>query len=237
VLGHISEEEKGCLLGMWYDVLFRIARLLHRTWERSNINRRSMVVRKGNDSSTWNVTAGAWNRAREGWIAVVYALGIDEILERQCPGKVLRLMAADVAWWHTNSGGDLDPDTKVWAELPLPWEVLSGEADCPRSLVEEICRKHEVDPVKKGWAAPRPGRSVQAFRPTPELVHGVEVSSPELAGLLRRAGWFSARPGRAVAKDVVVIRDLLGFALGATEATPAREGPDEKGAGPEPGGS
>jgi hypothetical protein len=126
VLDRLTDEQKGKLLGMWYDLLCRITRLLHRTWERSHINRQTMIVRRGDDSSTWNITAGAWNRAREGWISVVYALGAAEILERQCPGKVLRLMAADVAAWHRATGGDLDPDTKVWAELPLPWEVLSA---------------------------------------------------------------------------------------------------------------
>src|SRR5437762_1117059 len=101
-----------------------------------------MIVRKGNDSSTWNVTAGAWNRAREGWIAIVYAMGMEAILERQCLGKVLRLMAADVAAWHRATGGDVDPDTRVWAALPLPWNVLTGEAECPRERVEAVCRQY-----------------------------------------------------------------------------------------------
>ncbi|MFN3649134.1 MAG: hypothetical protein ACK47B_06085 [Armatimonadota bacterium] len=229
VLEHLTEEQKGWLLGMWYDVLYRIGRLLHRTWERSSINRETMIVRRGNDSSTWNITAGAWNRAREGWIAVVYALGMEEILERQCLGKVLRLMAADVARWHRVSGGDLDPDTKVWAELPLPWDVLSGEAECSRAQVEAVCGRHGVDPVKKGWAAPRPGRQVQAFRPTPELVHGVAIASPELATLLRKAGWFSAKVARPVEREVVVLRDEYGFALGAAdrESLMGREDGDE----------
>jgi hypothetical protein len=207
---------------MWYDVLYRIARLLRRTWERSSIGYppkvggQTMIVRRGTDSSTWNITAGAWNRAREGWIAVVHALGMEELLERQCPGKVLRLMAADVAAWHRVTGGDLDPDTKVWAELPLPWKVLSGEADCPRARVEAVCRTHGVDPDKNGWSAPRSGRTVHAFRPTPELVHGVAVASPELAATLRKAGWFSGQAeAQPVDADVVVYRDEHGFALGA----------------------
>jgi hypothetical protein len=145
-------------------------------------------------------------------------MGMEAILERQCPGKVLRLMAADVAAWHRVTGGDLDPDTRVWAELPLPWDVLCGEAECSRERVEALCRKHGVDPVKNGWAAPRPGRAVQAFRPTPELVHGVVVASPELATMLRRAGWFSGKSARPVATDVLVARDAHGFALGAAEA-------------------
>jgi hypothetical protein len=193
VLAHLDDARKGELLGRWYAILDRISSLLKETWDRSNINRRTMIVRKGNDSSTWNVTAGAWNKARESWIALVHALGMEEVLERMCLGKVLRLMAADVAAWHRSTGSGLDPDTQVWNELPLPWEVISGESDCPRALVEEVCRRHGVDPVKNGWAAPRPGRTVHAFRPTPELVHGVEVGHPGLALVLRRLGYFSGK--------------------------------------------
>jgi hypothetical protein len=43
-----------------------------------------------------------------------------------CPGKVLRLMAADVAWWHRQSGGGLHQDTAVWKELPLAVGGVSG---------------------------------------------------------------------------------------------------------------
>jgi hypothetical protein len=130
---------------------------------------------------------------------------------------VLRQMVADVAAWHRVTGGDLDPDTKVWAELPLPWEVLAGETECPRDHVELVCAKHDVDPLKNGWAAPRPGCTVHAFRPTPELVHGVTVASPELAILLRKAGWFSGKSARPVEADVAVYRDSHGFAIGAAE--------------------
>ena len=193
VLGHLDDARKGELLGRWYAILDRIASLLKETWGRSAIERKTMIVRRGNDSSTWNVTAGAWNKARDSWIALVHALGMEEVLDRMCLGKVLRLMAADVAAWHRSAGGGLDPDTQVWDELPLPWEVISGESECPRGLVEVVCRRHGVDPVKNGWAAPRPGRTVHAFRPTPELVHGVEVGHPGLALVLRKLGYFSGK--------------------------------------------
>ena len=193
VLARLDDARKGELLGRWYAILDRIASLLKETWGRSNINRRTMIVRKGNDSSTWNATAGAWNKARESWIALVHALEMDEVLERLCPGKVLRLMAADVAAWHRLTGGGLDPDTQVWNDLPLPWEVISGALDCPRRLVEDVCFRHGIDPVKSGWSAPRPGRQVHAFRPTPELVHGVTVGHPGLALVLRKLGCFSGK--------------------------------------------
>lgn len=193
VLDRLDDARKGELLGRWFQILERIAAQLRATWERSRFDRRSMIVRKGDDSTTWNATAGAWNKARDAWIALLHALNMDEVLDRMCVGKAMRLMAADVAAWHRLAGGGLDPDTHVWADLPAPWEVLAGAAECSRSLVERACVRHGVDPVKKGWTTPRPGRDVQTFRPTPELVHGVDVGHPGLAITLRKLGVFSGK--------------------------------------------
>lgn len=193
VLVHLSDEQKGDLLGKWFTVLQDIAGLLEETWNKSHIRRETMVVQAGNDSSTWNILAGAWNRARDHWVALVYALGMEEILEKICPGKVLRLMAADVVAWHYRAGGKLDPNTEVWKELPLPWEVLSGTATCTRWIVENVCRKHGLDPEQSAWTTPRPRKAVAQFRPTPELVHGVTVENPYLATFLRKAGVFSGK--------------------------------------------
>ncbi len=137
--------------------------------------------------------AGAWNRARDHWVALAYALGMDAILEELCPGKVLRLMAADVVAWHYRAGGKLDPNTEVWRELPLPWEVLTGKARCSRQQVEEICQLHELDPEQSGWTTPRPRTAIAPFRATPELVHGITVGNPSLATFLRKAGFFSGK--------------------------------------------
>jgi len=193
VLMHLSDEQKGELLGRWFTVLQEIAILLEETWKKSQIKRETMVVRRGNYSSTWNTMASAWNRARDHWIALLYALGMETMLEEICPGNVLRLMAADVVAWHYRTGGKLDPNTHVWNELPLPWEVLAGEQVCTRQTVEEICRKHDLDPEKSGWSMPRPRNRVAQFRPTPELVHGITVGNPYLATFLRKAGFFSGK--------------------------------------------
>ena len=193
VLSRLSDEQKGTLLGEWFTILQDISVLLEETWERSQINRETMIVHRGNDSSTWNNTASAWNKARDNWIALVQAMGMSDMLDTLCFGKVLRLMAADVVAWHYQVGGKLDPNTAVWNELPLPWEVLSGKNQCPRILVEELCRKYGVDPVKSGWTAAKSFSTVTAFRPTPELVHGVTVTNPFLATLLRREGYFSGK--------------------------------------------
>lgn len=194
VLTRLPDEQLGRLLATWFGLLTGVAGLLREVWEKSRFNRATMVVHRGDDSTTWNATAGAWNKAREGWIEVLHALRMDDLLDRLCPGKVMRLMAADVAAWHRVSGGGLEPDTAVWAELPPPWAVLDGTASCTRAEVEAVCRRCGVDPVAKGWTAPRPDRVAEAFRPTPELVHGVEVGHPGLALLLRKMGVFSGKP-------------------------------------------
>src|SRR5262245_21254062 len=216
-LGQLTDGQKGRLLGTWLSALHDIASLLKEVWERGGINRETMIVRQGNDSSTWNNTASAWNKARASWIALLPALGMTEELDSMLFGKVLRLMAADVAAWHRLSDGDLDPDTKVWSEVPLPWEVLSGEVSCTRATVEAICHKHGVDPVKKGWTAALQKKATE-FRPTPELVHGVTVINPQLAAAIKRAGWFSGKRAVPLGDEhgaVRVYRDQYGFVLGA----------------------
>jgi hypothetical protein len=200
VLKKVSAEERGRLLGEYFAVMHSAGELLREVWDESNINRETMVVRRGNDSTTWNVTAGAWNKLRSGWFSMLFSLGLDDWIESMCPGKVLRLMAADVAAWHRASGGDLHADTGPWCDLPLPWEVLRGQP-CPKSRVLEICTKWRVDPVKSGWVASPPDRKVDRYSPTPELVHGVQVSSPQLAALLRSLGVFSGRPNSGTMND------------------------------------
>jgi hypothetical protein len=213
VLKLTTDEQKGKLLGLWYKKLGEIAQLLREVWDDSDINPKTMIVKRGNDSSTWNATAGAWNKARNSWINFVYALNMDKVLDEVCPGKVLRLMAADVAYWHKSKGGELEPDTQVWISLPLPWEVLAGEKTCTRQTVEAACEKAKIK--GKGWIAPHEGRVIEDFRPTPELVHGVAVSSPQLAEVIKKAGWFSGKGTKAVdIEEVEVSRDEHGFATG-----------------------
>jgi hypothetical protein len=226
VVARLTDEHKGRLLGLWHAALVVAANILKGVDAACSINRQTMVVRRGNDSSTWNAAAGAWNKTREGYIAVLYALGAEEVWERQCLGKVPRLMAGDVTAWHRLSGDEIcHPDVKVWAVLPPPWEVLEGKASCTRQDVETACQLQGVNPVKGGWTALRPGgRAAVAFSPTPELVHGVAVTSPALAALLRKAGWFSGKVARPLPEGtsaVNVVRDDKGFALSARPEVPS----------------
>ncbi|STC93134.1 hypothetical protein [Chryseobacterium carnipullorum] len=59
-------------------------------------------------------------------------------------------------------------------------------------MIVEACRKADIDPEKSGWIAPRT-HQVSPFKPTPELVHGVTVSNPFLASVLRKNKYFSGK--------------------------------------------
>ena len=194
VLAHLTDAQRGELVARWFGVLTDVAEMLGEVFRRSHLNLGTMVVKRGDDSTTWNNLAAAWNKARANWIAALYAMGMGDVLDVVCPGKVLRLMAGDVTAWHEIAGDGTHPDTLVWRDLPLPWEVLTGTAVCTRESVKRVCARHSVDPVKNGWTMPRPPARAVPFSPTPELVHGVSVGSPTLAELLRDAGFFSGKP-------------------------------------------
>jgi hypothetical protein len=203
VVARLAPVEQGELLGRWWALMRGAAGVLRRVWDPS-VDRTTMVVRRGMDSSTWNQMAQAYNTARAGWLNALAATGALGLLDAACPGKVMRLMAADLAYWHRSSGSGVDPDTAVWAALPLPWEVLSGEASCTRRYVVETCGRFGVNPVKRGWVAPRARGAVAKFAPTPELVHGVSIADPVWAGLLRRAGAFSGKGVRPGYADIAI---------------------------------
>jgi hypothetical protein len=220
ILSHLSDEQGGRLLGLWFDLMKRCAVLLDEAAKVDGLNLTTLVVRRGNDSSTWNTVAGAYNKARDGWVALLFALGGSTLLDTFAPPKALRLMAADVAYMHRAYGsGGLEPDTLVWGELPKPWNVVLGRVDCTRAIIETVCKKHGVE--GKGWVAPRP-KTVATFKPTPELVHGVVIASPELGAILRKANYFCG-PSQSLKGDagVLVEKTMVGKVMVASEATGA----------------
>lgn len=191
VLSHLTDEQKGLLLGKWYEFLREIGGFLAEKWKELNPDKKTMIVKKGMDSTTWNNTASAWNNCRKNIISLLYSLNMENALDYLCVGKVLRVMAADLVQMHEMYGQGLHPDTHVFAKLPLPWEVLSGKAQCNRKMVEEVCESCKVNPIENGWVAPRKVGHVTSFTPTPELVHGVTVANPILATIFKKAGYFS----------------------------------------------
>ncbi|QIX62742.1 hypothetical protein HER32_16805 [Hymenobacter sp. BT18] len=201
VLSQLSGEQQGQLLGRWTTLLQELAEYLRQVWAQNTFQRESMIVKRGDDSSTWNAAAGSWNKARDNWMNLLYALGMEFVLDDMCFGKALRLMAGDVAAWHRSAGQGLDPNTQVWAALPLPWEVFAGTATCTKAQVEAACQQAGLNPEKSGWIAPRPHGTVP-FQPTPELVHGVSVGNPYLAAVLKRHRYFSGKNVQPLRPDL-----------------------------------
>ena len=198
VLARLTPGQLGAQLGDWHAVMAGTAGELERAWPgEENVNRMTMIVRRGMDSSTWNTMAQAYNAARAAWLGCVAASGRLALLEPACPGKVMRLMAADLAWWHQSSGGDVEPNTVVWARLPLPWQVLQGTRRCTAADVRAACAEAGLDPEASGWTAPLPDGAPAEFTPTQDLVHGIAVADPAWAAVLRRAGAFSGKKIKA----------------------------------------
>lgn len=205
VLNKLTDDEKGELLAKWFTVLRTCAGVLKQAWP-ADVDKFTMTVKRGHDSSTWNTVAQAYNTARASWLACIAALGAERMLDAACPGKVMRLMAADLARWHASVGSVIEPNTKVWGLLPMPWDVLDGRATCSRAFVQRACAAAGLDPQLAGWTAPRPAAPPAPFTVTPELVHGVTVASPEWAMLLRRAGVFS---GKGLTSDPQLAAEAL----------------------------
>lgn len=88
--------------------------------------------------------------------------------------------------------------------MPSCSTLIDLEASRPTSLVENVCWRYGLDPVKSGWSAPRPGRHIERFTPTPELVHGVVVGSPLLAAVFRQAGVFSGKAAQGTVPQATV---------------------------------
>lgn len=190
VLAHLSELERLTLLALALDRMRLAAVFLERLAKETGIDiRKGCIVQRGQDSSSWNASAGAWNKAREFWIGLSHSLGLS--FDAMLPGKVPRLIAADVAAWHRRVGNPPHPDEKIVAELPMPWDVFLHEAECTTEQVAAACARHGVDPEKTGWTAPRARHTIETWRPTPELVHGVVIANPAVAHAMRRMGYFA----------------------------------------------
>jgi len=190
ILVRLSEPQRLTLVSRAIDQMLRAAHVLKRLAKDGNIDiRRGCVVQPGQDSSSWNAAAGAWNKSRDTWLGLAYTLRLD--VDEMLPGKVPRLMAADVAAWHHSLGEKAHPDELIAAELPMPWTVLLEGVDCPASEVRATCQRHGVVPEKTGWSMSHERTAVEIWHPTPELVHGVTVDDPFTAAVMRRLGWFS----------------------------------------------
>jgi hypothetical protein len=74
VVRRLTPEQRGELLGRWSALMRGAADILRGSWDPA-IDRQTMIVRRGMDSSTWNTIAKAYNTARAGWMNALAANG------------------------------------------------------------------------------------------------------------------------------------------------------------------
>ena len=198
ILDHLTEVQKGQLLGVYYNQLVAFSRSLDRSFDYKR-DRTQMVARPGDDSSTWNAASRAFNQARTGWINLVNGFGLDDALAARLPGKVPALVAADVAHWHETEGGSAHRDTLAFAKLPLPWQVVLGHETCTAAQVRAVADELGFDPDQTGWTQAYRQDGLAVTELTPELVHGVTVSCPLLAITLKQTGAYAGRHTKVAA--------------------------------------
>ena len=219
VMHFLTPFDVGVVVARWFAVMNRAATRLAMLAETFLINGHPLdydeyIVVAGQDSDTWNLAAQAFNEARAGWIAALDTIDMTGLLESFCPGKVMRLMAGDLARWGRREGTWPHRDTLVARLLPAPWEVVRGNGSCTADQVRaavghaeiQLTDAHRIEKIS-GWVTPRPNASQAAFEPTPELVHGIIITDPLFAQLLRHAGAFS---GKAV--NIELLDQAFAFA-------------------------
>lgn len=194
VIERCTPEQRGELVGLFHGEMQRWADRLAMLWPSLPERMRDeMVMVKGVDSSRWNAFAGALNTMRSAWISATLACELDEVLDSYLPGKAPRLMASDLVWWYRNEGKELHEDTRMFAALPRPWEITSGQVEQGRNDILTAARKLGIDAQATGWVGPRHPQPLERPAPEPILVHGIVVSDPVLASSLRRCGAFSGK--------------------------------------------
>ncbi|MEU8213176.1 hypothetical protein AB0B85_28710 [Micromonospora sp. NPDC049044] len=106
VLARLTDAQRGELLGRWWTTMRQGVALLKRVWSASEFDQATMIVPRGNDSSRWNLSCGAYNAARAAWIATLDAAGGLVLLDAACAGTSMMLIAADLAAWHRSTGSE-----------------------------------------------------------------------------------------------------------------------------------
>jgi hypothetical protein len=191
---HLDAETLGRLVGEFHHEMHVAANGLARLYPTlPQRMREEMVMVRGVDSSRWNAYAGALNTMRSAWISASISAGLDSIFDNYLPGKAPRLMAADIVWWGRENGQELHEDTRLFNALPYPWEVITGSKSLNREQILSAAKKESVDATSTGWVGPRTNIELEIAVAEPATVHGVIVTDPNLALILRRVGAFSGK--------------------------------------------
>lgn len=189
ILDQLTDRQLDELATKYWSILKVASRCLERAWD-PHRDRTEMVVRQGDDSTTWNLASRAFDQARTGLLNLQLA-GVEDTFggSDSLPGKVPALVASDIAAAHALGGRLQHGDVTVWAELPLPWEVVLYGVCCPAALVEQTCETYAVDP-RVGWTRPYRQEQLETTDAAPNLVHGVAVNDPTIAAALNEFDFF-----------------------------------------------
>lgn len=191
IVERLSEEKIRELFDLYNAVWFEAALTMSRLFDEKR-DRRHMVTRRGDDSSTWNAASRAFNQVRTGMLCLArHSPAVAEALDTALPGKVPTLVASDIQ--HHLHETAAHPDTEVWATLPLPWDVLFGVATCTPADVAAACEAAGLDPAATGWTSPYRQDDLEESAATAETVHGVVVDDALSAKILKDLGAFSGR--------------------------------------------
>lgn len=190
ILRRLTDTELGELAGLYQGKLVTFSHTLEGAWDPKR-DRARMTVRRGDDTTTWNMASRAFNQARTGLLNVYAML---EVENPQMPGKVPALIASDVNFMHTLDGDTTLPDdVRVWLELPLPWDVALGRVDCTLDDLRAACVSLDVDPEESGWTQAYRQKDLEVEQEEANLLHGIEVPEEHLDAL-KAAGVYSGKP-------------------------------------------
>ncbi|AKK06247.1 hypothetical protein CMUST_09655 [Corynebacterium mustelae] len=189
IIAMLDDAAKLKLLDFYFAELTWLATQLKKLWK-PQWRGENMVMRKGDDSSAWNAAARAWDQMRTGWLSIIVGAGWTDILKEFSFGKVPSLVSGDIAFLHhLEETHETHPDVRVFHELPLPWEVVLGNADCTDEMVRTACQKVGIDPDAKGWTRPYSQPELAVTCPTYGILKGLSPA----AKVTRLTGWFSRK--------------------------------------------
>lgn len=191
VLNDLPESTVRTMMQTWSATMHQHAATLKNLSQDGALLAPLMITCRGMDSTGWNLVAEAYNNARSAWLTCIYRLGLHQYpwfnTTINIPGKCMRVMAADVYYYHQDSGNNIDPDTKLWNALPKPWEP-DAKSLTKEKIAQEATR---LGVPLKGWVQPVPkGLNIEAPSLTPTTLHGVCIAS-DAYDILRTIGAYA----------------------------------------------
>lgn len=215
VMLQASVEHCQKVLDMWKLLGGFMAQYLEQQWEAGvkECAKKGMLVPRHQEIATvnsqgWNLVSGSWNNAVRQIRGLCAKPGIDSV---PLPlTKCLKLTAGDQMQWAQAAGMEVDPDTKIFAELVsqgfVPWLALTGnlQPDEVYALVEECCDKvqltvdptgpHAKKPLRQRWLG-NPKNWATATKQDTNSICGIAINADKATSdALKILGFAGAKP-------------------------------------------